>query len=266
MKTPVITLLTDFGTRDHYVAAMKSVILDICPNARIVDVSHEIEPWSIAEGSYTLDQASRTFPPGTIHVAVVDPGVGSSRRAIAAQADGQFFIGPDNGLLSLVLERSERKTIREIANRALFRQPVSDTFHGRDIFAPTGARLAKGLAFSRIGPLLKNPVMADFVRPQETGPGVWTGAVLQVDRFGNVITNFDADDFAFVVNRTFEIAVGRRRVTRFRPNYDAGGSEVFVLKGSSGFLELSANRADAARMLGVKVSPPALLTLRVLAA
>src|SRR5947209_3743848 len=141
MKRPLITLLTDFGERDHYVAALKGVILGICPEATIVDITHQIPPFQIAAGAFTLAQAAATFPRGAVHLAVVDPGVGSSRRAMAARSGGHTWVGPDNGLLSMALELAGSPQAYQIANESLFRKPVSQTFHGRDIFAPVAAHL-----------------------------------------------------------------------------------------------------------------------------
>src|SRR5580698_10812564 len=136
MKRPLITLLSDFGVADHYVASMKGVILSICPNANLIDITHEVTPFAIPEAAYTLAQAWQCFPKGTIHLAVVDPGVGSTRRPIVAEVAGHRFVAPDNGLLSMVLLARPRPRVREITAARYFRQPISNTFHGRDIFAP----------------------------------------------------------------------------------------------------------------------------------
>src|SRR5450432_870609 len=141
---PIITLLTDFGLVDHFVGVVKGVILGICPEARMVDITHAVTPFEIAEAGFLLAQSWRYFPKGTIHMAVVDPGVGSSRRAILAEAGGHFFVAPDNGLLSLVFAEEEHR-VREITARRYFREPVSQTFHGRDVFAPVAAHLAAGV-------------------------------------------------------------------------------------------------------------------------
>src|SRR3569623_993574 len=151
MKRPIITLLTDFGTSDHYVAAMKGVILGICPQAELIDITHDITPYAIAEGAYTLAQAWRCFPRGTTHLAVVDPGVGTERRAILAEEDGHRFVAPDNGLLSFILAAHPAATVRENSESRFFRDSVSSTFHGRDIFAPVSAHLARGIAPEQLG-------------------------------------------------------------------------------------------------------------------
>ena len=250
MKRPLITLLTDFGAQDHYVAAMKGVILGICPQAVIVDISHEISPFQIASGAYTLAQAALAFPPGTIHVAVVDPGVGSPRRAIAARANRQIFLGPDNGLLSMAFGTS-RATVVEITNRKLFRVPVSSTFHGRDIFAPVAAHLATGLRWSQLGPRLDDWHRGDFLLPQQTGSANWTGSVLSIDHFGNIITNFPWMEFGGVFREGFQLKFGRVRIEASSAIYeDAPAETLFILCGSSGFAEISLRQGSAAKKIG----------------
>src|SRR5580658_3645904 len=159
MAQPILTLTTDFGASDHYVGAMKGVMLSICPQAQIVDICHDVTPFQIAEGAYVIAQAYECFPKKTVHVVVVDPGVGTARRPILVEAAGQFFIGPDNGVLCMVYSRQKHK-VRVIANETYFRKPVSATFHGRDIFAPVAAHLAAGVAPARMGKLID-----DYLRP-----------------------------------------------------------------------------------------------------
>jgi S-adenosylmethionine hydrolase len=219
MKEPVITLLTDFGLGDHYVAAMKGVILGICPHARLIDISHNITPFSISEGAYTLAQAWKYFPQGTVHLAVVDPGVGSARRAIAAEVDGHRFVSPDNGLLTMVLACARGAKVREISARRYFREPVSNTFHGRDIFAPFAAHLAKGLPLARAGKQLADPVMGDFAKPIQLANGLWRGTVLSIDRFGNIITNFDWPTFNEIARRPFGLKLATRTLTSYSATY-----------------------------------------------
>ncbi|MDE3196760.1 MAG: SAM-dependent chlorinase/fluorinase, partial [Acidobacteriota bacterium] len=170
MNQPVITLLTDFGLSDHYVAAMKGVILSICPSARLVDITHEIRPYSILGGAFSLSQAWRYFPKGTVHLVVVDPGVGSSRLPLAAEADGHRFVAPDNGVLSMIGDFQAF----EIREARYFNRPVSQTFHGRDIFAPVAAHLAAGVGPSDFGPRVTDPIRLPALRPIEVRPGVWT--------------------------------------------------------------------------------------------
>jgi len=253
MNRPLITLLTDFGVADHYVAAMKGVILGICPDAQIVDISHEVAPYAIPEAAYTLAQAWRCFPKGTVHVVVVDPGVGSARRPIVAEASGHRFVAPDNGVLEMVLDAEPKHRVREITAQAWFRQPVSRTFHGRDIFAPVAARLACGVAVSRVGPLIKDCVRPGFSRPYKTKPNVWTGIVLKVDRFGNIITNFESVFFRNIIeNNSFQIRIGTGAVSRIFENYAAApDDQPFAIHGSAGYVEISARQRSAAAILGV---------------
>ena len=193
MKRPVISLLTDFGSSDHYAGTMKGVMLDICPKAQLIDITHDIPAYAIAEAAFTLAQAWRYFPEGTVHLVVVDPGVGSSRRPIIAEAGGHFFVAPDNGVLTMVFDVVKNCRVREITASGFFRKPVSHTFHGRDIFAPVAARLARGITPARFGTRIQDPVRAGFSRPIQNGPKRWTGSVLKVDRFGNLVTNFDSE-------------------------------------------------------------------------
>src|SRR5580692_5562992 len=184
-----ITLTTDFGTADHYVGAMKGVILGISPHARIVDITHEIAPQDVNEAAFVIAQAWRYFPKGTIHVVVVDPGVGSARRPVLCEAEGQFFIAPDNGVLSMVYDSSRHK-VRAISNSRLFLKKVSRTFHGRDVFAPAAAHLSKGMAPEKFGKMILDYARDGVVKPVRLSANEWNGVVLKTDRFGNLITNF----------------------------------------------------------------------------
>jgi len=250
-KVPIITLLTDFGLADQYVAVMKGVILSTCPGACLVDISHEIAPFSIAEGAYTLAQAWKYFPKGTTHLAVVDPGVGSARRPIVAEVDGHRFVTPDNGLLSLVFGSQAGWKVREITARRYFREPVSHTFHGRDIFAPVAAYLAQGLAPIRLGKAITDPVLGSFAKPVQLAEGHWRGAILKIDRFGNLITNFDWATFQTIANRPFRLKAGRRTVTGYQTTYAAApAGRLFALAGSTGYLEVSMRESSAAKILG----------------
>src|SRR3984957_16248735 len=213
MTRPLITLTTDFGLSDHYVGAMKGVILKICPTARIVDISHGVGAFEIAEAAFTLSQAYKYFPRGAVHLAVVDPGVGTSRRPILARAAGQYFIAPDNGVLSMIYAREPHK-VRAISSDRYFLKPVSHTFHGRDIFAPVAAHLASGIAPARFGKLVDDYLRLTFHRPTQTGKNAWTGSVLKVDRFGNLITNLHLDDFPNLQTRPFRLLAGRQPITR----------------------------------------------------
>lgn len=262
MKRPVITLLTDFGSRDHYVAAMKGVMLGICPGAHLVDISHEIQPYAILEASYTLAQAWDCFPEGTVHLVVVDPGVGSARRPILAEAAGHRFVAPDNGVLTMVYDSVSKQKVREIEASRYFRKPVSQTFHGRDIFSPVAAQLALGLPSARLGKRIEDFVRLDFARPVKVGPDRWTGAILKIDRFGNVVTNFESEAWKRLARIPFALKFGTHTVSRIAPNYAAmPAGELFVIAGSAGYLEISMNRGSAADALGAEAGAALELSL-----
>ena len=262
MRRPVITLTTDFGISDHYAGAMKGVILGICPEAQIVDISHEVGQYGIIEGAFLVAQAYRYFPRGTVHVVVIDPGVGTSRRPILVEAAGQRFVAPDNGVLSMIYAREKHK-VRWITSEKYFLKPVSQTFHGRDIFAPVGAHLARGIAPAKMGKAIGDYMRLHFERPVRTARRGWTGAVVKIDRFGNLVTNFPAGEFPDLEKRPFEISVGLETVGRLARNYaECGPGELFVIVGSSGYLEVSSSQASAAKMLGCGVGAP--VELRIL--
>jgi S-adenosyl-L-methionine hydrolase (adenosine-forming) len=250
---PIITLTTDFGLADHYVGTMKGVILSRCAEARIVDISHEIAAFSIVSGAYAIDQAAPYFAAGTVHVIVVDPGVGTERRPVCVEALGQFFVAPDNGVLSLIAMRDGKARTRELANRELWLESVSSTFHGRDIFAPVGAAIASGSArVEDVGPVIGDMELLADLEPREKERGVWVGKILSVDRFGNVITNLKSSAFREIAPARFSIEAGRRRVERFARTFGEAESGVcFAYFGSSGYVELGINQQSAAALLGV---------------
>jgi S-adenosyl-L-methionine hydrolase (adenosine-forming) len=248
MPVPILTLTTDFGLSDHYVGSMKGVILGICPRGQIVDISHQVSPYAIAEGAFLIAQAYRAFPGGTMHVVVVDPGVGSERRPILMEAAGQFFVAPDNGVLALLFAREKHK-VRVISNERYFRHPVSQTFHGRDIFAPVAAHIAAGIAPSRMGKVIADYVRPPFEKPRQTGERTWAGEILHVDHFGNVVTNFHVDDFP-----AFEtLTAGRAKVRKVVRSYaEAEAGELVAIVGSSGYLEVSVKQESAAEKIGCR--------------
>lgn len=261
MPHPILTLTTDFGLSDHYVGAMKGVILGICPQARIVDITHEIGAYQIPEGAFAIAQASRCFPKGTVHVVVVDPGVGTARRPILLEAAGQRFVAPDNGVLSMIYGR-EKSRIRLISNDKYFRKPVSATFHGRDIFSPVAAHVAAGVPPSKMGKVIDDYLRPAFQQPVQVGKRRWNGHAIRVDRFGNIITNFHADDFPGLERRHFAFAVGAEQIAALARNYaEAGPGELFAIVGSSGYYEISKNQASAAKALGCAAGAPVELTL-----
>jgi S-adenosylmethionine hydrolase len=256
IRNPIITLMTDFGLRDHYVAAMKGVILSICPEARIVDVTHEVSSYEMAEAAFLLSQTWNLFPRKTVHVVVVDPGVGSMRRPILAELDGQRFIAPDNGALTPVLTQEGCK-VRYISQERYFRKTVSQTFHGRDIFAPVAAHVAAGLAASKLGPRIDNYLRLTIERPNRTARRGWTGAIRHIDHFGNVVTNFPIADFPHIEHQPFEVTVGFRTVEKLARSYaEMTPGELFAIVGSSGYLEISANQESAAKILGCETGAP----------
>ena len=252
----MITLTTDFGLSDHFVGTMKGVILGICPDARIVDISHDVGAYGIAEGAFLVAQAYRYFPRGTVHVIVIDPGVGTSRRAIVAEAAGQRFVAPDNGVLSFIYAREKHK-VRGITAEKYFLKNVSQTFHGRDIFSPVGAHLARGVAPAKLGKPITDYMRLHLEKPVRTARRGWTGAVLKIDHFGNLITNFPAEEFRELSQRAFEVSVGLETVNRMARSYaECGPGELFVIVGSSGYLEISSSQASAAKILGCGVGAP----------
>jgi S-adenosylmethionine hydrolase len=252
---PIVTLTTDFGTNDHFVGAVKGVILDIVPEAAIVDITHAVQAYDVLDGALAIAQAYSFFPTGTVHMVVVDPGVGTTRRPIIASSDGYHFVAPDNGVLSMVYAREERIHVRHITSDHYFHQPVSNTFHGRDVFAPCAAYLAKMVDSHKFGDEIEDHVKFAAPRPKAAGENRIRAVVLKVDRFGNLITNVTPQDIPalFAANASgFKIVVGGKEITEIRTSYAEGTpGEVFGVLGSMGYLEIVANRAPAAQLTGV---------------
>lgn len=257
MTAPVITLLSDFGLKDPYVAEVKAVILSICPEARLVDISHEIEKFNIRMGAFVLASAAPYFPEGTVHVAVVDPGVGTKRRPILVETKHAFFVGPDNGLLMLTAQKQGISHVYYITNSRYMLSRVSQTFHGRDVFAPVAAHLASGLDASDFGPEIHNYVVPRFAEPRLTQAAL-LGEVLHVDNFGNIITNISAEDFEktqIEEGSVFRLKI-KGKVVRLRFCSAYGEAQVgkpLALLGSHNFLEVSVNQEDAAKRFGARV-------------
>ena len=230
----VITLLTDFGTADYFVGAVKGAILSVNPRAVIVDITHEIAPQDIEAGAFTLLAAYKTFPAGTIHVGVVDPGVGSERRPIIVSANEQFFVGPDNGLFTYIYDREPSHRIVYVTSERYFRPAVSTTFHGRDIFAPVAAALSNDVAMEDFGVEINDAVRL---------PSLETPLrIIHIDRFGNCVTNITRAEKSLVVNG--------QTISEFRRFYGEGDDEsLFAIWGSAGFLEISVNGGSAAEIL-----------------
>jgi S-adenosylmethionine hydrolase len=232
---------------------MKGVILGICPGAQLIDISHEVTPYAIPEAAFTLEQAWRSFPKGTVHLVVVDPGVGSARRPILVEAAGHRFVAPDNGVLTMLFDSTPGYKVRVITASRYFREPVSQTFQGRDIFAPVAARLAAEVDPARFGKRIKDAVRLDFAKPVRRGPKRWTGTILKVDRFGNLITNFDSNAWRQLSERPFEIRVGIGSVVKLAPHYSAmAAGDLFAIGGSAGYLEISMNQGSAAAAVDAK--------------
>ncbi|MGA2509717.1 MAG: SAM-dependent chlorinase/fluorinase [Candidatus Acidiferrales bacterium] len=253
MARPIITLTTDYGTNDHLVGVMKGVILSINPEVQIVDITHGVLAHDILDGALTIGQAYKYFPPKTIHVVVVDPGVGTQRRPVLVAADQHYMIAPDNGVLSSVYDQSEALYVWNIISEHYFRQPVSRTFHGRDIFAPVAAWLSKSWQTSAFGEAITDFVRFAIPKPKATGNTV-KGIVLRVDHFGNAVTNVTAADVPALATADgkFTIRAGNAVVSKVVPTFAEGANgEAVGIIGSSGYLEISVNKASAARTLGI---------------
>lgn len=251
MSRPVIALLTDFGGRDHYAGAMKGVALGICPEATLVDITHEVPAHDVLAAAFELAAAYRYFPPGTIFLVVVDPGVGSSRRGLAAEAGEYKFVAPDNGVLSLVFDDNPLRRVVELSERRYARPTVSRTFEGRDRFAPAAAWLAKGLELTALGRPAGAVQHLEMPRPRETAGGL-EGEVVRVDRFGNLITNIDRRAFEkLAAGNRLTIRVGASQISKVVSTYaDAAPGELCALVGGTDHLEIAANGANAATETG----------------
>jgi hypothetical protein len=248
---PVIALLTDFGSVDHYAGTMKGVMLGICPDATIVDISHDIPAHDVMAGALELAAAFKYFPAGTIFVAVVDPGVGSARRGLAADTGDYRFVAPDNGVLTLVLREAPAKKIVELTERRYARPTVSRTFEGRDRFAPAGAWLAKGTQLLALGRPIADIQKLDIPVVEASADAV-RGVVVRVDRFGNLVTNIDRRAWPGDVLDRLDVAVSGYRTVRLVSTYaEAGPGEVVALFGSTDRLEIAVRSGNAAEALGV---------------
>ena len=249
MARPVIALLTDFGTRDHYAGTMKGVALGICPEATLVDITHDIAAHDVLGGALELAACYRYFPAGTIFLIVVDPGVGSKRRGLAAEAGDFRFVAPDNGVLTIVFDEHPPRKVVELSERKYARPTVSRTFEGRDRFAPAAAWLAKGIELGALGRPAGGVHRLHIPKPLLEDERI-IGEVLRVDRFGNLVTNIDRRTFDRFAGATLEIHIGEHAVPRVVSTYaDAVDGEVCALFGSTDHLEVAANGASAATLL-----------------
>ena len=256
MARPVIALLTDFGTGDHYAGTMKGVALGVCPDAVLVDITHEILPHDVLGGALELAASYRHFPPGTIFLVVVDPGVGALRRAMAAEAGGYRFVAPDNGVLTVVFREAPPKRVVELTERRYARPTVSRTFEGRDRFAPAAAWLAKGIELAALGRALSSWQTLAVPEPIVSKDRV-VGEVLRVDRFGNLVTNVDRRTFERLAGGGIEVAAGAHAVSSVVATYgEAAEGSVCALFGSTEHLEIAVNGGSAAERLGLARGAP----------
>jgi S-adenosyl-L-methionine hydrolase (adenosine-forming) len=256
----LITLLTDFGTADYFVGAMKGVILSLSPASRIVDITHEIPPQDVEVGAFVLMAVYRDFPAGTIHVAVVDPGVGSARRPLLVVAGGHSFIGPDNGIFGYIYEREADSRVFHLNRADYFRPQRSATFHGRDVFAPVAGALANGTGAAELGDEIGDYVRLPGLAPSKLADGSLDARVIHIDHFGNCITNVTRDELTEeMIERGARLVVGATEVTSFRRFFAEGSEapgELFGIWGSAGLLEIAALNASAARLLRAQRGQP----------
>ncbi len=253
----VITLTTDFGVRDPFAGIMKGVILGINPDAVVIDLAHGVAPQNIREGAFILFVGAPYFPKGSVHVAVVDPGVGGAQRAIAVETERHILVGPDNGVLSWAIGDLEKAVVREIKEPRYIRESISATFHGRDVFAPAAAHLSSGVRLRALGPPVTDPVILPFPRA-ELGSREIRGEVLYVDHFGNLVTNIRPMDRVSVR----EVSIGKTTIRGLSGSYDEKREgETVALVGSSEFLEIAVNRGSAAKALGAAVGDKVLVAL-----
>jgi len=263
LANAIITLTTDYGTNDHLVGTLKGVILKINPDVTIVDITHDITPFDLLDGALAIGSAYSYFPAKTVHVVVVDPGVGTERRPLLVSAQNQYFVAPDNGVLSVIYEREKENLVVRHANvQHYYLQPVSKTFHGRDIFAPVASWLTKGWQTPSMGDEISDYKKFALPRPKETD-GVVKGAVLRADAFGNLITNFRSEDLpeAVLKDGNIKLQVGTHPVTRLVDTFASGNNgEAIAYVGSSGYLEIGVNKANAARTLGLGRGAAVILT------
>jgi S-adenosylmethionine hydrolase len=256
----IVTFTTDFGLNDPFVGIMHGVVLNIYPDASIVDISHAVASYDVFDGAWTIAQAYRFFPPRTVHVVVVDPGVGGTRRPIIVETDDYIFVAPDNGVLSLVEMREAKFTVRHVIAERYFLQPVSQTFHGRDVFSPVAGWLSKGVAPAEFGPEISDYVRLALPVVERIGENSLRGVVLKVDKFGNLITNISQQEAPALFTTTpapVSILVAGQTITRVCHSYGEGAEdEFFAIVGSSGYLEIAAKQASAAEKLASGVGTP----------
>ncbi len=249
----IITFTTDFGTTDHYVGTMKGVILSINPNAKVVDICNSVQSYDVLDGALTIAHAYRYFPKDTVHLVIVDPGVGSTRRPLLVRTEHSLFVAPDNGVLSFIFDREERVNVRHITADHYFLRPVSQTFHGRDIFAAVAGHLSKGVEVSSFGNEIDDYVRFAVPRPKAVSDRALAGIIIKVDKFGNLISNITPNDLPMLFSDnppSFRITIGNLEIGKLRTAYAQGApGEVFAVLGSMGFLEIATNRGSAAKAI-----------------
>lgn len=248
-----IVLLTDFGNKDPYVGILKGVISQIAPLIPVIDLTHEIEPFNVEEAAFVLFQSYAYFPKGSIFVTAVDPGVGSACRRVLVKTTNYFFVGPDNGYLSLVLTREKMAHAIHLTNEAYFLKQLSSTFHGRDIFAPVAAQVAEGIDINELGPELCDLKMKEDLLPQVEKQNL-KGKILSIDRFGNIITNLSREFVEKYFSKSkFFVSIKNKKLQKFANYYSQSTSKApFLIYGSSGFLEIAVNQGSAAKILKLK--------------
>ena len=259
MSPPIITFTSDFGHEDWFVGVVHGVVYGLCPGARVVDLAHGIPAGDVARAAFVLEAAAPDFPAGTVHLAVVDPGVGTARRALAVRARGQLFVGPDNGILEWGLSERGAEAYA-LTEERWFRRPVSRTFHGRDVFAPVAAHLACGTAIGKLGTRIADPVRLRSAPPRSED-GALLGCVRYIDRFGNALTDLETEvvarAFPDVPEDQLEVEIGSRRIRGVSRSYgDAGVGTIVAVMGSSGRLEIAQVGGDAASRLGLGEGDP----------
>ncbi len=262
MPNAIITLTTDYGTDDHLVGTLKGVILRINPEATIVDITHNVAPFDLLDAALAIGSAYPYFPPRTIHVVVVDPGVGTERRPLLVTAENQYFVAPDNGVLSVVYEREQNVVARNVTAEHYFLQPVSKTFHGRDIFAPIAAWLSKVWQTASMGEEITDHKKFALPKPKATD-GVVKGIVMRVDTFGNLVTNFRMEDLpeSALANGEVKFQVGTQAVSRMVPTFASGNAgEPVAYLGSAGYVEIAVNKGNASRTLSIGRGTAVVLT------
>jgi hypothetical protein len=252
----VIALLTDFGTKDYFVGAMKGTILLINKKANIIDITHEISPQDINSARFTLRACYKNFPKKTIFVAVVDPGVGSQRKAILVESKNYYFIAPDNGLLSFIFDEEKNIKAFELTNETYFAEKISRTFHGRDVFAPAAAHLSKGIAVEKFGAEIKDFIHYKTTEPKRISEKEIEAEIIHIDRFGNLITNLKTEELP----DKFSIEIGGQNINKLQSYYaEAGKGKLFMISGSAGFLEIVAFQDSAKEALRIEIGEKILL-------